>query len=108
MHTEQDEKEYPSFLINRALSMHVDSVLFAEQIAKFRDIPSKWAYDYYFYSIRSMKRGYSKWPKKEENEITEALMQYYQVNRRNAENYQKILTEKQINSILQDMEKGGI
>lgn len=107
MNTEQDEKDYNPFLINRALSYHIDCILYAEQMAMRRDIPNKWAYDYYFHAIRPMKRRFMKWPKKEKDEMTQLLMQYYNVNRRRAEEYQNLLTESQIASIKEDMEKGG-
>jgi len=107
MLTEQDEKEYNSFLTNRALSMHIDSILHTEIIGRYPDIPNKWAYDYYFHSLRQMKRPFQKWPKKVKDEDLEIIMEYYQISRVKAEYYQELLSNEQITKIKEDMEKGG-
>jgi len=107
LNTEQDEKDYIPFLINRSLSYHIDCILYVEQIASRPTIPNKWAYDYYFHAIRAKYRPFQEWIKKETNDVTEMLMEYYQVNRRRAEEYQQLLNKEQIDLIKEDMEQGG-
>jgi len=108
MNTDQDEKEYNSFLIARGLSYHIDCVLFINEISKYPDIPNKFHYDYLFHSIRKMKRKYSKWPKKIKDEELQMIMEFYKVNRKRAEEYQMLLTEDAIKEIEASMEIGGI
>lgn len=108
MNTEQDEKEYNSFLMARGLSYYIDSILYVNEISLYPDIPNKFHYDYLFHSIRKMKRKYSKWPKKIKDEELRMIMEFYQVNRRKAEDYQLLLTDEQLKDIEISMEKGGI
>lgn len=108
MNSEEDERSYVPFLINRALSYHLDCIFYVYEIAKQPNMPNKWAYDYYFHSIKKMKRKFTKWPKKEKDETVQLLMQYYQVNRKRAEEYKALLDNAQIVLIMNEMEKGGI
>ncbi len=108
MTSEEEEKGYNPFLINRSLSMHIDCILHVAEIAKYSDIPNKWAFDYYFNAIRKAKRRFQKWPKKVTDEDLEVIQEYYRCNRQIAEDYLTILKPEDLDSIRKDMEKGGI
>ena len=62
--TEQDEKSYSPFMVNRALSYHKDTVLYANEMNSYPNLDKKLQYDFYINIIRASKRPYSKWHKK--------------------------------------------
>ena len=73
------EAEYDNFTMNRAISMYVDTVLYAQEMNRYPDIAKKLNFDYYINSLRPMKR-YSKWPKKQKDDDLEAVKAYYGYN----------------------------
>ncbi len=67
--TEQDEKSYSAFMVNRALSFHRDTVLLANEMNKYPNLDNKLKYDFLLNIVRASKRQYSKWHKKAENDV---------------------------------------
>ncbi len=49
--TEQDEKSYPAFMVNRALSYHRDTTLFANEMNKYPNLDHKLKYDFLINTI---------------------------------------------------------
>jgi hypothetical protein len=82
--TEQDEKDYVPFLINRGLSQHVDSIFYANEMNINHHLTKKMQYDYLFRSIRKMKRGFGKWAKSEKSEDIELIQRAYKCSERKA------------------------
>ena len=54
--TEQDEKSYSSFMVNRALSYHRDTVLFANEMNRYTTLDNKLKYDFLINMIIAQKR----------------------------------------------------
>lgn len=100
------EKLYNSFIINRALSYHVDTILYANEINMHTDIPAIMQNDYYLNSIRPKKR-YAKWHKRIEDEYIEAIQEFYGVSIAKALDIYKVLNEDQRKAIKQKIFKGG-
>lgn len=97
---------YNSFLINRALSYHVDCVLYANEMNRYNEMPHEYQYQYYLINIRKNKRTYSKWGKKTDknyNEDVKLLQRYYKVNKRNAEDYRNLIDPKDMEAIRESM-----
>ena len=90
---EMDEGEYggKSFIINRALSMNVDTVLY---------------YDYFINSLRKKKR-WSKWAKAQQSTNLDVVKTYYNYNEQRAREALELLTEKQVEGIRLRLSKGG-
>lgn len=105
--SDEMEKGYNPFLTNRALSLHIDSLLYANEINLYGSLDKKLQYDYLFYSIRKMKRKFAKWPKKSKDDDILKIMEYYNVSRPTAEGYAKLLKENQIKELYARTEKGG-
>ena len=65
----QCEKEYTKgkFLVNRALGYFHDTVLPANVMNMYHDIPSKWQFHFFLNIIRPAKR-FAKWVKKQEDD----------------------------------------
>ena len=70
------EREYKPFIINRALSFSHDMVLYANLMNEYNHLDSKLQFDFFLNSIRPKKR-YSKWLKRENNEVLELIKDYY-------------------------------
>lgn len=102
----EDEKKYPSFVINRGLSYHVDTVLYANQMNMNHHLDAKIQYDYLFYSIKRKNR-FTKWLKKDFDENLGIVMRYYKYNASKAKAILPILTDEQIKTLKEKLDPGG-
>ena len=71
------EKTYPPFMVNKALSYHVDCILYANQMNMMPQLPNKMQYDYLFNSVRSSKRSFNKWAKPIKEADLESVKLYF-------------------------------
>lgn len=104
--TEQDEKSYSSFMVNRALSFHRDTVLFANEMNKYNNLDNKLKYDFLINIIRAKKRPYSKWHKKAQSRDLNVVKEYYGYSDAKAEEALKILSDDQIAAMKKQLYKG--
>ena len=100
------EKDYSPFLVNRALSYYVDTILYSNEMNRANHVDSILQNDYYLNSIRSAKR-FSKWAKPIESSDIEVIQEYYKVNNKRALEISKVLTREQIDHIKTRIIKGG-
>ena len=100
------ENKYPSYIVNRCLSGHIDAVMFANEMNKHPNLAKKLQYDFFLNSLRKRKR-YSPWLRKEQIENLELVKQYYGYSNEKALQVLKILSNEQINFIKQRLEIGG-
>lgn len=101
-----EEKEYPAFIINKCMSGQVDTVLFANQMNLYHQLPSKLQYDFYLNSIRKRKR-FSPWLRKEKIKDLDAVKSYYGYSNEKAMQALKILNKEQIDHINKRLDVGG-
>ena len=104
--TEQDEKSYSSFMVNRALSYHRDTVLWANEMNKCPNLDNKLKYDFLLNIIRAQKRPFSKWHKKAQIRDLDVIKEYYGYSDAKAEEAMKILSDDQITAIKKQLYKG--
>jgi hypothetical protein len=104
--TEQDEKAYSSFMVNRALSFHRDTALIANEMNKYPNLDNKLKYDFLLNIIRASKRPYSKWHKKAQSSDLDAIKEYYGYSDAKAEEALKVLDDAQIELIKKQLYKG--
>jgi hypothetical protein len=104
---EETEAKYEPYMINKALSLSVDCVLYVNELNLYYDLPKVMQHDYLINSIRSRKR-YEKWPKPEKNEDFQAVKEYYKYNDAKTRTALSILDKKQIAIIKEKLEKGGV
>lgn len=102
------KKTYNAFIVNRALSYHVDSILYANEMNIRHNLDENLQFQYYLNSIRSMKRKFQPWVKKENNDILEAIKSYYRYSDTKALEAMKILSTDQVDHILNITSKGGV
>ena len=100
------EKKYPSYIINRCLSGHIDAVMFANEMNKHPNLEKKLQYDFFLNSLRKRKR-YSPWLRKEQIENLELVKKYYGYSNEKAKQVLHILTREQLSFIRDRLETGG-
>ena len=69
-------KKYPPFIVNKCLSGHLDSVLFANEMNKSHFLDKDMQYDFLLNSLRK-KRRLSPWLRKEKISDLDAVKKYY-------------------------------
>ncbi len=99
-------KSYPPYIINRCLSAHIDTILFANEMNINCSLNKDMQYLFYLNSIRKKKR-FSSWITKDKIQNLEYIKQYYGYNDEKASQILKILSEDQINFIKSKLETGG-
>lgn len=100
-------ENYKPFVVNRALSNHVDCILFANEMNRLPNIDNILQYHFYINSIRGMKRKFQPWIKKDKNDVLDAVKEYYQINNAKALDALRILSPDQLEYITRKTEKGG-
>jgi hypothetical protein len=99
-------KQYPSYIINRCLSGHLDCVMFANEMNKYHFLPKKLQYDFLINIVRKKKR-FSPWLRQDKIKDLDYVKRYYGYSNEKAKQALKILTQEQINFIKSKFETGG-
>jgi len=102
------EKDYPAFIVNRALSLHYDCILQANEMNMHHDLDNIVQYRFYINSIKGYKRPFVKWPKKEKIENIEHVAEYYNISYQKAKEALSLLSDEQIDVIKEKTRKGGM
>ena len=106
--TEENEREYVPFVVNKALSYHYDCVLIANEINKLPNTDKLLQYHYLINKVRGYRRKYEKWHKFETTENLEAVREYYNCSIEKAKEALTLLSDDQIIEIRKRIYKGGL
>lgn len=101
------EKDYNAYLTNMALSFHVDSILYANELNVHHGLDNLLQYDYLINTIRSMKRPYV-WLKKSKDEDIQFLKDSYGMNTVRAKETYKVLGAEKVAELRKSLVKGGV
>ena len=104
--TDLDERQYPAFMVNRALSFHHDTVLIANEMNLYPNLDNKLKYDFLLNIVRASKRSYNKWYKKANSSDLDAIKEYYGYSDAKATEVLKILNDDQVAAIKKQLYKG--
>ena len=111
LHTKQnvleDEKKYPAFVVNRAISFHYDCVMQANMMNQYPNLPGSMQYSFLLNSIRGYKRPFRKWEKRETIDDLEAVKEYYNYSNERAKEALVLLSATQLEEIRKALSKGG-
>ena len=99
-------KQYPSYIVNRCLSGHLDCIMFANEMNLHHHIDKDMQYSFYLNSLRKRKR-FSPWLRKDKVQDLECVKQYYGYSNEKASQALKILTQEQLNFIKKRLDTGG-
>jgi hypothetical protein len=105
---DQSYKDYTTFVINRALSYHMDCVLYANEMNIHNGLDKDMQYQYLLNTIRPMKRKFQKWQKAEVNNDIECVKQYFGYSNERAKEALRILNNEQLAEIREKTNKGGV
>ena len=105
---ELDYKEYVPFIVNRALSYHIDCVLYANEMNLRPNIDKDQQFQYLLNTIRPMKRKYQPWQKSEIDKDIECIKTYFGYSNEKAKDALRILNDEQVAEIKAKTNKGGV
>ena len=100
------EKKYPSYIINRCFSGHLDAIMFANEMNRYNFLPKRMQYDFFINTLRVKKR-FSPWLRKDEIKDLDYVKRYYGYSNEKAKQILKILSKEQLNFIKSKFETGG-
>ena len=103
---ENPDAKYPAYIINRCMSGHLDTVLFANEMNMNHHLPLDMQYSFFLNSVRKRKR-FSPWLRKDEIKDLDLVKRYYGYSNEKAQQALKILTKDQLNFIKSKFETGG-
>lgn len=106
MLTEQDEKQYPHFMVNRALSYHIDTVLMANAVNMLPHADNRLKYDFLLNIVKPYRRPFQKWEKRVEPIDLAVVKEYYGYSDAKALEVLSILSDEQINHLKEKLYKG--
>lgn len=95
---EFEDKEYAAFIINRALSFDMKSIMQANEMNRYYSLDKDMQYEFLFGTIGKLQ--YTQWQKKVVNEELKAIQEYYSLTKQKAMEVLRLLTKEQIASIM--------
>jgi len=106
MHDDIAEKGYAPFMVNRALSYFMDTVLFANEMNVNHHIDSKLQYHFLINIVKKKKR-FSKWLKPTAVEHLELIKEYYGYSNEKAKSVLALFNHEAIEQLKLRIYKGG-
>ncbi len=99
LYDDDTEKLYSPFTMNRAFSIHIDTIYHASLMNRYYNLDKKMQHDYYFYSLPKKVRR-KKWLKKtdeekEDSKIIEDVSRVIGYNYLKAKSFWRTLNENQ-------------
>lgn len=94
----EDIEDYVPFLTNRAMSQHIDTLLLAQDMNRYHELPKRQQFCYYASTVRPKKR-YGTWHKSEKDEDVDFIQTKFSCNRKRAKEIKLLLTKEQIASL---------
>lgn len=103
-----DQKDYVPYVVNKALSQHMDCVMYANQMNLLPHTDKDMQYTYFLNTIRPYKRPYQKWFKKEAISDLDVVKEYYKYSDEKAKQVLRVLSPDQLAELHIRIDKGGI
>lgn len=97
------EKDYVPYIVNRSLSYHLDSILYANDMNMFHRLDKPLQFSYLLHSLRARKR-FSRWSKPDSDESLKLVQKEFGCNVRRAAEILNILSESDIAQLKQQQE----
>ena len=99
-------KKYPAFIINKCMSHHMDTIMYANEVNQYPELDNVLQYDFFINTVRPRKR-FSPWGKKEKAQDLDIVKQYYGYSDEKALDALRILTSDQLDFIRSKLDTGG-
>lgn len=101
-------KDYVPFVVNRALSAHIDCVLYVNEMNMYPSLDADIQNSFYLNSVRPMKRKFQPWLKNELPSDLECVKLYFGYSNKKAKEALSILSKNQLDDIKKKTDKGGV
>lgn len=99
-------KDYPSFIINKCMSGHIDTIMFANEMNMAHHLSKDMQYKFYINILRKKKR-FAPWLRKNDIDDISVIQKYYGYSFEKAQQALKILSTEQIDYIKSKLDLGG-
>ena len=100
------EKKYPAYIVNKCMAQHLDTVMHANEMNQWVNLPNKLQYDFFINTVRPKKR-FSPWDKKDKIDDLELIQKYYGYSVEKARQVIDILSRQQLDYIKNKLNTGG-
>ena len=100
-------KDYTPYIVNRCLSGHLDTVLYANEMNLHPNLDKDMQYQFFLNSLRKRKR-FSPWLRKDKVENLNIIKRYYGYSNEKALQALRLLTNEQLDYIKKRLETGGM
>jgi hypothetical protein len=104
---EETKKSYSPYIINRYLSMHQGTILYAQEMNIRPSISSEMHYEYLINAVRPMYRRFEYKKAEKDHDDILLLSKYYECSITKARDYFKLHTIEEILSIASKYNEGG-
>ena len=101
-----NESDYPSWVVNRALSFYPDTILQVNEINQHSQMPRTMQYKYLLYSVRKKNR-YSPWLKVKLDPGVQLIKEYFGYSTRKAREVLPMFTNEDLEELKLILDKGG-
>lgn len=105
---EIDRNDYVPFVVNRALSYHMDCILYANEMNLNSGLDKDMQYQYLLNSVRPMKRKFQPWQKSNVVNDLDCVKEYFGYSNVKAKEALRILSDEQLTQIREKTHKGGV
>ena len=103
-----DQNDYIPFIVNRALSYHMDCIFYANDINLHHSLDKDMQYQYLLNSVRPLKRKFKPWQKQNPIDDLVHIKKYFGYSNNKAKQALTILTEDQLIDIRLKTMEGGV
>ena len=100
-------KDYTPYIVNRCLSGHLDTVLYANEMNLHPNLDKDMQYQFFLNSLRKRKR-FSPWLRKDKVDNLNIIKKYYGYSNEKALQALRLLTNEQLDYIKKRLETGGM
>lgn len=104
--TEENEKEYSPYMVNRFLSMDVSTAMYAQEMNLHYGLDKDMHYEYLINAVRKKKR-YFKYVKDDKQENLDIIAKFYNISHTKAKEVASLHSQADIDVLVSKMGEGG-
>jgi len=103
---EDTVSQYNPYMVNRWLSMSIDTIMYAQEMNCNAHLPKDMQYDYYFHAIKKNKRFF-KYIKHTKQDLIDVIAEYHGCSDKKAKELLRLFSENDIEYMKSKLNKGG-
>ena len=98
--------QYNPYMVNRWLSMSIDTIMYAQEMNCNSHLPKDMQYDYYFHAIKKNKRFF-KYIKHTKQDLIDVISEYHGCSDKKAKELLRLFSESDIEYMKSKLNRGG-